>query len=42
MKYDYYFLHNALVKSSKTVKISKRPISITKHITHFATIGNSA
>ena len=37
-----YFLHNALVKSSNTVKISRRPISITKLITHLATIGNSA
>ena len=42
MLYHYYFFHSAFVKSKSTVKISKRPISITKVATHFANAGKAA
>ena len=39
---SFYFFHSAFVKSKSTVKISKRPISITKVATHFANAGKAA
>lgn len=36
-----YFFHSALVKRSRTVKISRRPMSMTNVIVHLATMGKS-
>ena len=34
-----YFFHNALLNNNKTVKISRRPMSMTKVAVHLATVG---
>ena len=40
--HSFHFFHKALLKSSNTVNISRRPMSITNVATHLAVTGNAA